>query len=114
MKAYKRAARVTRRNHFLTHFVAALLVALSTPASAADLVKGQQLYLVHCSGCHGEKGMSVNPEAPNFARGERLFQPDSALIDVVRSGNNAMPAFIGILQDREILDVVTYARTLQW
>ena len=113
MKTFKRAASATRVILFSAHLTA-LLAMLPTTALAVDLVKGQSLYLIHCSGCHGEKGMSANPEAPNFARGERLFQPDSALIDVVRSGNNAMPAFMGILQDREILDVISYAKTLQW
>ena len=94
--------------------VAALLTLLPTSALAADMVKGQNLYKIHCSGCHGEKGMSVNPEAPNFARGERLFQSDAALIEVVRNGKNSMPAFLGLLQDREISDVISYARTLQW
>lgn len=113
MKTFQQATSVTRAILFSAHF-AALLTILPTTALAVDLVKGQSLYMIHCAGCHGEKGMSANPEAPNFARGERLFQPDSALIDVVRSGSNAMPAFMGILQDDEILDVISYAKTLQW
>ncbi len=114
MKTYKRAASVSHLAIFSALFFAAVLVVSSATALAEDLVKGQSLYLIHCAGCHGDKGVSVNPEAPNFARGEQLFQSDSALIDVVRSGNNAMPAFMGILQDGEILDVISYARTLQW
>ena len=113
MRTFKRAASVTRVILFSAHF-AALWAILPTTALAVDLVKGQSLYLIHCSGCHGEKGMSANPEAPSFARGEKLFHPDSALIDVIRYGNNAMPAFMGILQDSEILDVISYAKTLQW
>lgn len=113
MKTSKRYASIAHMALFSV-YLAALLALSPAAALAADLVKGQSLYLIHCSGCHGEKGNSVNPEAPNFARGERLFQPDSALIDVVRSGIKAMPAFIGILQDREILDVISYARSLQW
>lgn len=113
MKTFKRAISVARATLFSV-YLSALLAILPTTALAEDLVKGQSLYLIYCSGCHGEKGNSVNPEAPNFARGERLFQSDSALIDVVRSGNKAMPAFLGILQDREMLDVISYARTLQW
>lgn len=101
------------RIHFLAYFFAIGLV-MSTPAIAEDSVKGQTLYLIHCSGCHGEKGVSINPEAPNFANGEQLSQPDSTLMEVIRSGSNAMPAFMGILQDNEILDVISYARTLQW
>lgn len=113
MKTDKDATSVTGRTLFLAYIIALLAISPNS-AIAADLVKGQSLYLVHCSGCHGEKGESVNPEAPSFARGERLFQSDAALIDVVRSGSKAMPAYMGILQDREILDVISYARTLQW
>lgn len=113
MKIFRRYAGIARAAVYPA-YLAALLALSPAAALAADLVKGQSLYLIHCSGCHGEKGNSVNPEAPNFARGERLFQPDSALIEVVRSGSKAMPAFMGILQDREILDVISYARSLQW
>ena len=65
------------------------LLTFSFPASALDLVNGESLYLIHCSGCHGEKGVSANPEVPNFSRGEQLFQPDSDLINVVRDGKNS-------------------------
>lgn len=113
MKTYKRTPNVMHPSFLLVQFIVLMAMSIHS-AVAADLVKGQSLYQIHCSGCHGEKGISVSPETPSFARGERLFQSDSALIDVVRSGNKAMPAFIGILQDREIMDVITYARTLQW
>ena len=79
---------------------------------AADLDKGKNLYLVHCSGCHGEKGFSVMPQVPNFARGEGLGQPDAVLMDVIRTGSDTRPPFLGILNDREIFDVISYVRTL--
>lgn len=92
-----------------------LLVLLSAQPGlviAADLDKGKSLYLVHCSGCHGEKGFSVMAEVPNFARGEGLGQPDPVLMDAVRTGGDRRPPFLGILNDREILDVISYVRTL--
>ena len=113
MSIFKKLTSIRRSVFFSIHLTASLAM-LPTLALAADLVNGQTLYMIHCSSCHGEKGNSTNPAAPNFARGERLFQSDDALIDVVRSGNKAMPAFMGILQDREILDVISYAKTLQW
>lgn len=79
---------------------------------AADLDKGKNLYLVHCSGCHGEQGFSLMPQVPNFARGEGLAQPDPVLMDAVRTGSDRRPPFLGILNDREILDVISYVRTL--
>ena len=99
--------------HLLKH-VACLVVLLGVPAAvfAADLDKGKSLYLIHCSGCHGEKGFSLMPQVPNLARGEGLAQPDPVLMDAIRIGSDTRPPFLGILNDREILDVISYVRTL--
>ena len=90
----------------------ALLAALPQSASAAGTDNGQQLYLAHCAGCHGANGISVIPGAKNFSRAEHVAQPDQSLIDIIRSGRNMMPAYLGILNDREILSVINYIRTL--
>lgn len=95
---------------FLVSF--AVLLPISSAVFAADIDKGKVLYLAHCAGCHGEKGFSIMPQAPNFALGESLAQPDPVLIDAIRSGSDNRPPFIGILNDREILDVISYVRTL--
>jgi len=71
------------------------------------------VYDRYCASCHGAAGISVMPNAPNFARGERLMQPDAGLMAAIRGGRNAMPAFAGVLSDREILDVVAFLRTLR-
>ena len=83
------------------------------PAGAADVIKGAQLYARHCASCHGPSGISVMPGAPHLARGERMMQPDLALLAALKAGKNAMPAYIGILADRDILDVIAYSRTLR-
>lgn len=83
------------------------------PARAADVIKGAQVYTRHCAACHGPNGISVMPGAPHLARGERLMQPDLTLLGSLKSGKNAMPAYLGILSDREILDVIAYSRTLR-
>jgi cytochrome c6 len=82
-------------------------------ALAADMVKGGQIYAMHCASCHGGNGSSVMPGAPNLARGEGLMKPDMQLLASIRAGRNAMPAYIGVLRDGEILDVVAYMRTLR-
>ncbi len=95
---------------------AAALVLLALAASgirAADIGRGGQTYALHCAGCHGPAGQGVMPGAPRFNRGERLLQSDLALLGTVKKGKNAMPAFMGVLRDREILDVIAYVRTLQ-
>lgn len=83
------------------------------PARAADVIKGAQVYTRHCAACHGPNGISVMPGAPHLARGERLMQPDLTLLGSLKSGKSAMPAYLGILSDREILDVIAYTRTLR-
>jgi cytochrome c6 len=93
----------------------ALALALSAaPASyAADVAKGAQIYAQHCAACHGPTGVSVMPNAPNFARSERMLQPDFQLLMAIKSGRNAMPAYNGVLADRDIFDVIAYLRTLR-
>ena len=88
------------------------IIALA-PAGAADVIKGAQIYTRHCAACHGPNGISVMPGAPHLARAERLMQPDLTLLASLKSGRNAMPAYLGILSDREILDVIAYSRTLR-
>lgn len=83
------------------------------PAFAADVIKGSQIYAKHCAACHGPNGISVMPGAPHLARGERLMQSDLSLLASFKAGKNAMPAYVGILTDREILDVIAYSRTLR-
>lgn len=82
-------------------------------ASAADPGNGARLYNVHCLACHGMAGRAVLPQVPNFARGERLMEPDFMLLQSVKMGKNAMPPFMALLKDQEILDVLAYLRTLR-
>lgn len=91
--------------------LAVLMVPLA--AQSADMMNGQRIFTAHCAGCHGMTGIPVMPTAPTFARGERLMQPDVMLLQSIRMGRNAMPGFMGLLSDREILDVISYLRTLQ-
>jgi cytochrome c6 len=94
-----------------------LLMALSNilalpAASAADVFKGGEIFRQYCAGCHGTDGKAVLVGAPNFARGERLQRMDLDLLESVRAGKNAMPAFKGILTNQQILDVIAHLRTL--
>jgi cytochrome c6 len=86
---------------------------MSIAAFAANTGNGQRLYAVHCAGCHGMDGISVMPQAQNLARFDLYTQPDQNLIDVIRSGRNMMPSYLGILKENDILDVVSFLRTLR-
>jgi len=80
---------------------------------AADIIKGAQIYAMHCVSCHGPAGNSVMPGVPNLARAERMLQSDLALLATLRAGKNTMPGYAGILTDQQILDVIAYSRTLR-
>ncbi|MBX3608113.1 MAG: cytochrome c [Piscinibacter sp.] len=92
---------------------AAALAASATAARAADVIRGGDLYRHHCAGCHGGDGRPVMPGAPDFARPGALLRPDPALLAAIRAGRGAMPAYQGLLRDREILDIVAHLRTLR-
>ncbi|MCW5666200.1 MAG: cytochrome c [Piscinibacter sp.] len=91
---------------------AALLAGLGS-AQAADVLRGADLYQRHCANCHGSSGRPVMPTAPDFARPGVLFKPDPVLLEAIRSGRGAMPAYQGVLRDREILDIVSHLRTMR-
>jgi len=80
---------------------------------AADIFNGKDVYELHCQGCHGIDGRSMEPGTPDFTRGEALLAPDSDLVQRLRDGVGMMPAYRGMLDDAELRDVVAYIRTLQ-
>ena len=90
-----------------------LLLLMAEAVHAADVMKGGRIYRTHCASCHGATGIATLPNAPSFARGERIMQPDPVLLGTIRTGRGAMPGFFGILNDRDTLDVIAYLRTMR-
>lgn len=86
---------------------------LACQAQAADPTRGAELYRHHCIACHGAGGRPVLPGAPDFSRPMALLKPDMALVTTIRDGKAAMPAFAGLLRDREMLDLVSHLRTFR-
>ena len=78
---------------------------------AADELKGQEVYDLHCAGCHGPGGLSTDPMVPSFADGDTLFLMDAELIQRISNGKDMMPAYRGLLTSEEMRDVVAYIRT---
>lgn len=106
-------ARFVQRSKLIAALLVGLMAAIiGKDLHAGDMHKGQQLYATHCAVCHGQSGISRMPGAPNFARQEGILKPDFTLLSTIRSGRNAMPAFRGILSDRDIMDAIAYIRTL--
>lgn len=78
-----------------------------------DVINGKRLYLTNCAGCHGSDGQSVMPQAPSFARGERLQQADFTLVNFIKTGSQTHPPFLGIIVEKEMYDVVAYLRIIR-
>lgn len=113
MVSEARSSGLSRVKSMLALGVGMLLVCgLNGVLHAADIIKGGRLYTSNCALCHGSAGISVMPGAPSFARGDGMLRPDMTLLAAIRAGKNAMPAFQGMLPDRDIMDVIAYLRTL--
>ena len=82
-------------------------------ALAADPKHGGEIYGEQCINCHGQRGKPNMPGVPDFSRGERLMQSDIDLIKTISRGKGMMPAYQGLLSEKDIFDVVAYLRTLR-
>ena len=85
----------------------------AVPAQASDPLRGSDLWSLHCQVCHGARGRPLLPAAPDLSQPQALFKPDTTLLAAIRSGRGAMPAFQGLLRDRDILDIVAHMRTFR-
>lgn len=110
---------MTRRAEAVCGCAAALCAAVfagalgTAPARASDIMAGARLYQKHCATCHGTDGRPVMPGAPDLSRPEALMKADPALLATIRAGKGTMPAYAGMLRDREILDVVAHLRVFR-
>lgn len=89
------------------------LLAHVAPGLAADVIKGGELYRQHCAACHGAKGRPLMVGTPDFSQPGALLKPDMTLLRAIQSGKGAMPAYQGLLRDRDLLDIVAHLRTLR-
>jgi cytochrome c6 len=92
---------------------AVVVLTFSGAAKAADVYNGKEVYDLHCQGCHGVDGRSMEPGTPDFTRGESLMVPDSQLYESLRDGMGHLPSFRGMIEDSDLRDVIAYVRTLQ-
>lgn len=103
--------------HVLPKTVPALAMILSAAvapgARAADIFGGQKVYETHCANCHGNDGVPLMPDTPDFAMGEGLDKPDFELVRTTKAGSNLMPGYDNIISDQDILDAIAYIRTLR-
>jgi len=92
-----------------------------TGAVAADPVAhGRQVYVARCVLCHGPEGKgdgpasaALNPKPRNHTDGAYMnSRTDEELLAVIHNGKGGMPAWKGVLSEKEMQDVLKYVRTL--
>ena len=85
----------------------------------AQLVRGREIYLDRCAGCHGAGGRGDGPTAPSlrgpppgnltdesWKHGDRPEEVEQVVAAGVR--DTAMPAWAAILDPRGVRDVLAY------
>ena len=90
-------------------------------ADAASVGDGKQLWLQHCSSCHGKSGKGDGPKAAqlktlphDLSKADIQSQPDGAFFYKTSEGREDMPSFKKKLPDQEdIWSIVNYIRTLK-
>lgn len=93
--------------------VAVIGLGAACPVWALDLLAGQRLYNLHCASCHGVTGIPITPETPNLALREGMAQPDIVLMQTLKVGKKAMPPYFGLLKDQDLLNIISYIRTMR-
>jgi cytochrome c6 len=88
----------------------ALVVSLVSPAIAADLSHGAQVFEANCAACHMGGRNTVNP-AKTLQKAD-LDQYGMASLEAIKTqvqnGKLAMPSFGGRLSEQDIEDVASY------
>jgi cytochrome c6 len=91
-------------------FALSLLVSLVSPAIAADLAHGAQVFEANCAACHMGGGNTVNPS--KTLKQEDLDKYGMASLEAiktqVKNGKLAMPSFNGRLSEQDIEDAASY------
>ncbi len=92
------------------------------PADAASIARGQELFNINCTACHGPKGKGDGPVAA-FLQNKKpidltgpigISLSDGAIFMTISNGTpGGMPALNENLTVRERWDVVNYVRQLQ-
>lgn len=85
-----------------------------------DAKKGKAHYEQYCAICHGARGLgngsmakATSPPAPKLTTREIREKSDEAVLNAIANGvGGSMPAWRGVLNDRQLRDVVAYVRAL--
>lgn len=89
--------------------VTLVLISLTRPV-AADTVDGAKIFSANCSACHmgGGNVIMANKTLKKDALDKYTMNSMEAIVTQVTNGKNAMPAFKGRLNKKQIEDVASY------
>ena len=93
------------------------------PLDGVSLQRGEILYDLHCSVCHGPKGKGDGPVVEFWKEDARRpadltdarfsLYPDAVLYGVVTQGVGGMPPLRENMTERQYWDVINFVRSLQ-
>jgi mono/diheme cytochrome c family protein len=81
------------------------------------VVDGRRIFLENCTGCHGKNADADTPagrawKVPDLRSGRVQALSDDQLQQILRHGKGRMPAWDGLLSQREFDRLVVYIRSL--
>jgi len=90
-------------------------------SNAESISAGKALYNLHCSSCHGKKGLGDGSKAAqlkttpqDMSKADYQSQSDGALFYKISEGRGDMPSFKKKIPDAEdIWNLVNFVRTLK-
>ena len=93
------------------------------PADEVSLQRGEILFSLHCSVCHGRSGQGDGPVVEHWQADARKpanltdarfgQYPDSLLHGIVTQGVGGMPPLRENMNERQYWDLINYVHTLQ-
>lgn len=83
---------------------------LTLKTYAADLQAGEQVFSANCSACHAGGNNAIMPDKTlkKTVLEDNEMNSVAAIVNQVKNGKNAMPAFGGKLADDDIDNVASY------
>ncbi len=85
---------------------------------AASIARGNKVFQANCATCHGKSGQGdgpagagLNPKPPDL-KTMAGHHPDGELAWKIANGRGAMPAWQGVLEEKQIWDIVNYIKSL--
>jgi mono/diheme cytochrome c family protein len=88
------------------------------PRDAASIARGNELFQANCASCHGKDGRgdgraaaALDPRPANLKTMAR-HHPDGDFAWKIANGRGAMPAWKGVLNEKQIWDLVNFVKSL--